>query len=80
MKGEPVTHSVTPLVHSIILENYVQHLAMEIQQAELVTPDPRERDFLPQGRPGPFVAFVRAGTRNDEFYGFRVFLLVRILC
>ncbi|XP_050738807.1 protein O-linked-mannose beta-1,2-N-acetylglucosaminyltransferase 1-like [Eriocheir sinensis] len=62
-------------ISGVVLNNYVQHLASEIQRAELVMPDPRERDFLPPGRPGPFVAFVRAGTRNDEFYSFRVFLL-----
>ncbi|XP_071515435.1 protein O-linked-mannose beta-1,2-N-acetylglucosaminyltransferase 1-like [Panulirus ornatus] len=59
----------------VILENYTRNLAAEIQAAQVVTPDPRERNFLPKGHPGPFVVFVRAGTRNDEFFGFRIFLM-----
>ncbi|KAK8405701.1 hypothetical protein O3P69_001896 [Scylla paramamosain] len=60
----------------VVLGNYVRNLTGEIQRAELVTPDPRKRYFLPKGRPGPFVSFVRSGTRNDEFLSFRMFLMI----
>ncbi|KAK3868636.1 hypothetical protein Pcinc_025989 [Petrolisthes cinctipes] len=60
---------------SVLLHNYMRELRDELQRSEIVTLDPRERDFLPKGRPGPFVTYVRAGTRNDEYFSFRLFLM-----
>lgn len=57
----------------------MRELREEIQRAEVVAPDPRERNFLPEGRPGPFVTYVRAGTWEDEYFSFRIFLMVKIM-
>lgn len=65
------------LLASVLLHNYMRELREELQRAEVVTPDPRERNLLPEGRPGPFVTYVRAGTWNDEYFSFRIFLMVK---
>ncbi|XP_069970982.1 protein O-linked-mannose beta-1,2-N-acetylglucosaminyltransferase 1 [Penaeus vannamei] len=60
---------------SIFLDNYMRNLTDEIKSAEMLSPNPLEEVLVPEGHPGPFVVFVRSGTRNDEFYSFRVFMM-----
>lgn len=54
----------------------MRNLTDEIKSAEMLSPNPLEEVLVPEGHPGPFVVFVRSGTRNDEFYSFRVFMMV----
>ncbi|XP_045618222.1 protein O-linked-mannose beta-1,2-N-acetylglucosaminyltransferase 1-like [Procambarus clarkii] len=75
MLTSQVPHIVLQNLSSIILENYLEEMKREIEAAEMVIPDPSEESFLPEGRPGPFVVFVRSGTRTDEFFGIRLFLM-----
>ncbi|XP_063600033.1 protein O-linked-mannose beta-1,2-N-acetylglucosaminyltransferase 1-like [Penaeus indicus] len=60
---------------SILLDNYMRNLTDEIKSAEMLSPNPLDENLVPEGHPGPFVVFVRSGTRNDEFYSFRVFMM-----
>ncbi|XP_042885982.1 protein O-linked-mannose beta-1,2-N-acetylglucosaminyltransferase 1-like isoform X2 [Penaeus japonicus] len=60
---------------SILLDNYMRNLTDEIKSAEMLTPNPLEDNLVPESHPGPFVVFVKAGTRNDEFFSFRIFMM-----
>ncbi|XP_068220209.1 protein O-linked-mannose beta-1,2-N-acetylglucosaminyltransferase 1-like [Palaemon carinicauda] len=62
-------------ITGVIYKNYYQEMKDDIARSEMLTPDPTQEDFLPRHHPGPFVVFVRAGTRNDEFFSFRVFMM-----
>ncbi|XP_064111539.1 protein O-linked-mannose beta-1,2-N-acetylglucosaminyltransferase 1-like [Macrobrachium nipponense] len=69
-------HARLANLEGIIFDNYYQQLRNEVARSEMLVPDPTEEGgFLPQDRPGPFVVFVRAGTRNDEFFSFRIFMM-----
>ncbi|CAL4074783.1 unnamed protein product, partial [Meganyctiphanes norvegica] len=59
----------------ILLDNYLRNLRQELQRAKQISPDPRQRNFLPKDHPGPFSVYVRSGTKDDEYYSFRIFMM-----